>query len=78
MEICMVISVRVIIELDGDMFRARAPALPGLLICTETKGEAITAARDGVVEYLALLDKLEKPLPVGSDLIVESISVKTV
>lgn len=70
------ISARVIVEPDGDMFRAHFPALPGILICTRTEEEAFSAARESVVEYLQLLEKLEKPLPVGPDLIVESFSVE--
>lgn len=64
------ISVRCIIEPDGNGFHAYAPALPGLHADGDTKEEARDHLEEGIVVYLESLHKHRQPLPVGPDLIV--------
>jgi predicted RNase H-like HicB family nuclease len=64
------IEVTIVVEPDGDMFHAYAPALKGLHVDGKTKEEALSNAEEAIGVYLKSLAEHDDPLPVGPDLTV--------
>ncbi len=58
-------TVDVVVEPDGGEFHAYCPALKGLHVGGQTKGEARKNVKDAVELYLISLIKHGEPIPVG-------------